>query len=172
MRRDELGELHYITPIENMRSILAHGILSHHHAAKLAHSSVAMGEIQDRRANKRVPDGRPLHEYVNLYICARNPMMFKRKDKHADLCILCISTDVLDLPSVVVTDQNAASGYARFGDAPGALAAVERTLVFAEYWTHPGDLIAEWRHKAIKCAEVLVPDEVKPRFILGATSHV
>jgi len=28
MRRDELEELHYITPISNVASILAHGILS------------------------------------------------------------------------------------------------------------------------------------------------
>ena len=69
MQRDELQELHYITPICNVPSILQHGLLSHVRAAKHKHSSVAMAEIQDRRSEVRVPGGRRLHEYVNLYIC-------------------------------------------------------------------------------------------------------
>jgi len=77
MRREELEELHYISPIVNVSSILTHGILSHRRASKLPHQSVAMPEIQDRRRKVQVPKARPLHEYVNLYICARNPMMYK-----------------------------------------------------------------------------------------------
>ena len=50
MQRHELEELHYITPICNIPSILRHGILSHVRAARLLHQSVAMQVIQDRRA--------------------------------------------------------------------------------------------------------------------------
>lgn len=50
-----------------------------------------------------VPGGRPLHEYVNLYFCARNPMLFRIKDLHLELCVLQIDTNVLDLPGVVIT---------------------------------------------------------------------
>ena len=121
MTRDELTELHYITPIVNVASILHHGIVSHNKAKKLDHRSVAMAEIQDLRKGVVVPNGMPLHDYVNLYICARNPMMFKRQAQHAELCVLRVSADVLDLPKAVVTDGNAAStlrGYARFAAAP------------------------------------------------------
>lgn len=31
-----------------------------------------MQEVQDRRSNKRLPNGRMLHEYANTYINARN----------------------------------------------------------------------------------------------------
>jgi hypothetical protein len=62
------------------------------------HRSVAMAQIQDRTRLIRVPGGRPLHEYANLYICARNPMMFKRRSDHGALCVLRVSTAVLDLP--------------------------------------------------------------------------
>ncbi len=55
MRREELDELHYITPIVNVASILAKGILSHQLAARISHESVAMQEVQDRRMNKVVP---------------------------------------------------------------------------------------------------------------------
>ncbi len=40
--------------------------------------------------------------------------------------------------------------------------------VFSEYWTHPGDPIAQMRHKSRMCAEVLVPDRIDSTYILGA----
>lgn len=167
MRREELHELHCITPIANVASILSGGILSNRRARKIPHRSVAMKDIQERRKAKSVPGGRPLHEYVNLYFCARNPMMSRVRSHRKRLCVLRVAPNVLDLPDVVITDQNAASSYARFGAAPGALRIVDRDMVFARSWKHP-DQITEWRHKSAKCAEVLVPDVVGSSYILGA----
>lgn len=167
MERHELEELHYITPICNISSILRHGILSHARARRVGHQSVAMEEMQDRRARVRVPRGRKLHEYANLYICGRNPMLYKRSDQRREICVLSVSTEVLHLAHVVVTDRNAASKYVRFAKAPDGLAIVDRDQVFAEWWTHPDDQIREWRHASAKCAEVLVPDRVEPRFVRG-----
>ncbi len=167
MKREDLRELHYITPIANLISILENGILSHKRAASIPHESVAMREIQDRREIKVVPGTRPLHDYVNLYICARNPMMYKRQSYHREICVIRVSPSVLDIPGTVISDQNASSNYARFGSAPDALHLVDKILVFADNWTNPYDQIDEWRHKSIKCAEVLVPDCVGPHYILG-----
>lgn len=168
MRREELDELHYITLIENVPSICNRGILSHRRARRLTPGSVAMQVVQDIRAKKMVPGGRPLHEYANLYICARNPMLFKRLNHHQELCVLRVNTDVLDLPDVVITDGNAASKYARFGPSPGGLRNVDRERTFAEYWTDPTDGIQELRNKTAKCAEVLVPDHVPANYLIGA----
>jgi hypothetical protein len=166
MDRDQLSELHYIAPIANLGSILEHGLLSHVRAAAIGHVSVAAEEIQDRRVGKTVPGGRPLHEYVNLYFHARNPMMAKRQQRHAELCVLRVSPTVLDLPGTIVTSQNASSDYAAFRPAPDGLAIVNYELVFAHDWRDP-DQIAYWRKKSIKCAEVLVPDRVAPDYITG-----
>ncbi|HSB72354.1 MAG TPA: DUF4433 domain-containing protein [Candidatus Methylomirabilis sp.] len=168
MRREDVAELHYIAAIENVSSILSHGILSHRRAARLPHRSVAKQEVQDLRAPKVVPGGRPLHEYANLYINARNPMMFKRKELHRELCVLQVSPAVLDLDGVIVTDMNAARGIARFRPVDAGLASVDREMVFAEDWRHPGDFLAYERHQGIMCAEVLVPDRVDPELIAGA----
>jgi hypothetical protein len=165
MRREELPELQFITPIENLCSILERGILSHNRMRKLKHQSIAMPEIQEIRADKQIPGGLRLHDYANLYICARNPMMYKRRNRHAALCVLAVSTAVLDLPDVVVTDQNAASNYVRFSAAPNGLSIVDRERTFARNWVHPLDQIEEYRHKARKCAEVLVPNRVPPEHI-------
>jgi hypothetical protein len=168
MKREELEELHYITPIENVASILSQGIVSHRLAGRIPHRSVAMEEIQDRRSKVEVPSGRKLHEYANLYFYARNPMLYKRQGQHTTLCVLRVMPLVLDLPGVVIADQNAASDYARFRPSPTGLAAIERDRVFCEYWTHPDDPIEEWRHKSAMCAEVLVPNRVAPDLVTGA----
>jgi hypothetical protein len=167
MDRQDLQELQYITPTANVPSILQRGILSHNRVAALPHDSVAMQEIQELRVNKAIPNARRLHDYANLYICARNPMLYKRLDRHAELCVLRISLNVLDLPGVIVSDSNAASDYVRFAPAPGGLSIVDRARTFADDWTS-ADRIEYYRKKAAKCAEVLVPDRVDPCHILGA----
>ena len=170
MRRDELTELHYITPIANVPSILQLGILSHQRVARLPHKSVAMLEVQERRAQRVLPGPgkRMLHQYANLYFHARNPMMYVRQSDHPNLCVLRVSTDVLDLPGVVIADRNAASSYVSFGPVASALGSIDYKLVFAESWTYPEDQAKERSHKAIKCAEVLVPDRVDSDYVFGA----
>jgi len=167
MTFDELEELHYITPLVNVKSIIQKGIFSHQKAEKIVHESVAMDEIQERRKKVVVPGGRPLHQYVNLYFHARNPMMYKRKDLHSELSILRVRKDILRLSQVVITDGNASSAYVRFYPASDGLKVINKDRVFARVWHHD-DPIEKFRHASIKCAEVLVPDKIPTDFILGA----
>lgn len=51
---------------------------------------------------------------------------------------------------------------------PDGLKYIDKNTVYAEYWTHPDNPIAEMEHKSTKCAEVLVPDIVRPDYLLGA----
>lgn len=162
-------ELHCIMPLENIPSVLQHGILSNERSAKLPHRSVAMTEVQERRDRKQVPGGLKLHQYANLYFHARNPMMYKRKENVTDLCVLCISLDVLQVAGLVLADCNASSDYVRFlPPKPAYDRFLDFDDIFGLKWTHPDDPIAEMRHKSRKCAEVLVPHAVEPRFIMGA----
>lgn len=160
-------ELHCIMPIANTISVLAHGILSYERAAALPHASVALQPVQDRRDQKVVPGGLRLHQYANLYFHARNPMLFKRLGEAAGLCVLRVSTDVLAVDGAVISDQNAASDWARFLH-PSQWAQLPFDDIFALDWRHPDDQVAYWRHKARKCAEVLVPQMVESRHLRGA----
>ncbi len=160
-------ELHCIMPIGNLVSVMQRGILSHEHAAKLKHHSVALQPVQDRRDKKLVPGGLKLHQYANLYFHARNPMMFKRRDQASDLCILRVSTMVLSLPGTVISDQNAASDYVRFLH-PRQWQALDFDAIYAMDWRHPNDPVAYYRHSSQKCAEVLVPERVEARYVSGA----
>jgi hypothetical protein len=164
----DLTELHYISPIANVSSILQHGILSNIRANQLAHATIALPEIQERRKNKQIPGARTLHDYANLYFTAHNPMLSYRRRSNDSICVLCIQPNVLYTPGVIIADCNAASDYVRFLPVSSGLTMLDRNRVFAKYWRHPGDPISEWRHKSEKCAEVLVPDSVPSQFIFRA----
>lgn len=173
LTREHLAELHCIQPIENVASIFELGILSHDRAATVKHKSVAMEEIQERRARVTVRGtNRNLHTYANLYINGRNKMLYKLVRytddvSHTDLCLLRISPDVLDLPGVVIADRNASADLVRFDPSPAGLGNISTELVFAKYWNHD-DPIRTKLHGSLVCAEVLVPDVVSPEYITGA----
>ena len=160
-------ELHSIMPIANIASAMAHGILSHEGAARLDHADVSLADVQDRCARKSVPGGLRLHEYANLYFCARNPMMYRRQDERSRLCVLRVDRRVLELEGVVLTTGNAASPYSRFLSSPTGLRTISFDDVFADYWTDANP-IEQRRKKSAKCAEVLVPNCVEAHFITGA----
>jgi ssDNA thymidine ADP-ribosyltransferase, DarT len=160
-------ELHCIMPMANIGSVMTHGILSYESAARLPHCSVAMQPVQDRRDQKHVPGGLRLHQYANLYFHARNPMLFKRLGEVNALCVLRVSIQVLNLEGTVISDQNAASDYVRFLH-PSQWGLLNFDDIFAMDWRHPDDQVAYWRHKARKCAEVLVPHRVESSLVIGA----
>jgi len=167
VQREDIEELHYIAPIENVESILELGILSHNRAAKVRHKSVAMEEVQVRRQDKRIPGAGRLHDYVNLYFDAHNPMLSKVRDRNTSICVLRVSPEVLDLQGVIVSDRNAARGYAKFFPVADGLVKLDGDLIFAQYWIHQDEMEYE-RRKALKCAEALVPGRVEPSCIVGA----
>lgn len=168
MNRRDLKYLYYIAPIENVPSILEHGILCHNLARKVNHRSVAMQEVQDRRKDKAIPGAGKLHDYANLYFNVRNPMMFKRKDNHDKICILAVDPGIIQERGVIVSDMNAAISIARFAPPDEGIAMLDKDKLFARSWKHPDDLNEERRHRGLMCAEVLVPKQISPKFIRGA----
>lgn len=167
MDRDEVGELHFITSIENLDSILRRGILSHNRARRVEHRSVASEDVQNRRRWKSVPRGASLHSYANLYFDARNPMMSRLLfDGHRDLIVVVVSEAVLDIPNAVVADGNAAAAGTRFFPSPEGLVNLNSELIFADRWPDP-DPWMEKEKKRARCAEVLVPNLVSSDYIEG-----
>lgn len=121
MRRKDVDEFHYITHCLNVASIAEHGILSHNRARRVGHKAVDDPVVNQRRA-ARTAEGRPLHDYVNLYVYARNPMLFRLLKEEADVCVLRVSIAVLDITGTLVTDRNAAVDDARYAEADEGLA--------------------------------------------------
>jgi hypothetical protein len=99
-------------------------------------------------------------------------MLFKRLAEAPNLCVLRVSTRVLEVEGTVISDQNAASDYARFLH-PRQWKLLDFDAIYAMDWRHPGNPAAYYRHSSQKCAEILVPDRVETRFLTGAyvTDH-
>lgn len=169
MKRERVLELHYITPIANVPSILRQGILSHRRAEAVSHESVAMQAVQDLRASIRLPNGRMLHEHVNLYFDARNPMMYVRKEQHRQLTVLRVDPRVLDLQGVMISDGNAARRFGTRFSRPDeeGFSHLDEEKVYSDDWRHPDPQVKD-ELKRIRCAEVLVPDRVDTAFVVGA----
>ena len=168
MNRSDVNELHFIAPIENVPSILQHGLLCHNLAKKLPHRRIDDLDVQANRINKPIPGtGKTLHDFANLYFDAHNPMLSKRRSENDTICVLRFNSDVIDLMNVIITDRNAARDWAWFKTVGEGLHLLDKELLYARFWVH-ADPIEQDRHKGIKCAEVLVPGKVDSRFILGA----
>lgn len=164
--RSRVTQLHYITPIANLASIVARGILSHHRAAHVGHESIADESVQDKRVGKHVPGGLLLHDYVNLFFDARNSMMYRRLDHKMSIAVLRVHPAVLDIQATVVTDGNAASPSTIFAPSPGGLAALNEDRIYAHSWDHSDPWIKK-ELKRQRSAEVLVPNTVPPEYLLG-----
>jgi len=164
MRPEEIHELHFITPISTIPSILEKGILCHNLAKNLDHEDLSDSAVQERRSRVKIPNARLLHDYVNLYFDAHNPMLSKIRYRNRDICVLAIDCSIIRQDGVIITDRNAAKDYVRFDKYPDGLEQIDRSMLYARYWTHD-DPFLENEHKGIKCAEVLIPDKVKSEYI-------
>jgi hypothetical protein len=167
MHRTEVRELHYITSIRNVDSIFKYGILSHDRAARLMPASVASPGVQERRARIALPNGRRLHDCVNLYFNARNPMMYSIRERHLVLCVLRVDPGVIDIPGTIVTDGNAADSFTRFDSPALGLARLDYAELHAQYWSGSPDPFVNEERKRRRCAEVLVPVPVAAEYIRG-----
>lgn len=172
MDRARLAELHFIAPIENVASILELGILSHTRAGAHEHIDISDGVVQAQRAQRTIHDPRlsepqPLHDYANLYICGRNPMLYVRRHLHETLVVLRVDVAILDQPGVMVTDGNAASAYTREYLPDLGVAAIDEPITFLGDPTHP-NRYEFYDRKRRMMAEVLVPDVVDSAYIVGA----
>lgn len=162
--------LYSIMPIENIPSIIKHGILSHELACKYNHKSVALEDVQNKREIKII-NARKLHSYANLYFDSHNPMLSKLRDLNESICILAIKPEIMNTSGTIVTDRNAASNIVQFVDTVEMTKVLNFDKIYMKYWTNDENPYVVNENKQIKCAEVLIPDCVPFDFIIGAITY-
>lgn len=69
----------------------------------------------------------------------------------------------------MLADSNASSDYVRFLH-PSQWKVLDFDAIYAMDWRHQGDPIAYYRHRSLKCAEVLVPHRIETDMLIGAYS--
>ena len=149
---------YHMTHISNIESIFKNNLLSHNkaHSSSYVNQDISMSSVNNRRNKILSINGQNLHDYVPLYIKIKNPMLFCRKDIGDDLVILNINKRILlDNENVIFSDGNAASGNTVFFNHLEDLEKLNWKCLNNPYWNDYDD------GKRIKCAEILVKDEIK-----------
>ena len=165
--------LFYITHKDNVASILRHGLLSHSSVLdrSLQYQAIYDSEIVSNRKNKLTPNGHSLWDFANVYFQARNPMMYRViHEKGAnDLAVISFNSRVLDIPSVFVTDGNAANSATSFYNKHEGIKALVDSwdIITGEWWNS----VDGSKRKIM--AECLVPSCIPPEYIhtVYAPSH-
>ena len=164
MERSNIKHLYYIVHLDNLPSILKLGIICHNKVGTKKIADVSNSDVQKRRAAVEVPGtNKPLHDFANLYFNPRNAMMFVRKDLHEDLCVLAVSSSIIDLPNAIITDGNAASGATIFLKASTGLSRLSHKGVMTKDWRDEDSIVMDEKRR-VACAEILIPDRVDPGF--------
>ncbi|MFB0524205.1 MAG: DarT ssDNA thymidine ADP-ribosyltransferase family protein [Phycisphaerae bacterium] len=161
-----IKELYYITHIDNVPSIVKHGILCHQiiEEKNIEFTAIYNKEIVSRRAQREVPGGKSLWDFANLYFQARNPMLYKViHDKPLDkIVVLGVRRDAMNLKGAFIADGNAANS-------PTSI--IPRSKVPKECWAEiMTNTQKEWWNqedgsKRKIMAECLVPQRIAPEYI-------
>jgi hypothetical protein len=123
--KNKIKEIYYITHADNIPSIMNLGVLSHNRAIQQKvfnpKLDISNPEVQSLRAKKEIHSSsnespRSLHDYVPLYPQPFNAMMaaVAHSKQNLNLCVLRISSDILNKPGTLMTNINAACHEAKF----------------------------------------------------------
>lgn len=165
-KQNSRRELYYITHVDNLESILRHGIYSH---SKIEQAKIDPKKIYDNsvmllRQARTTPSQRNLWEYANLYWQPRNPMLYRIKSSMSSATLAIIGVDreqVLKLPGIFITDGNAAHSESKIFDVTTGKDRIKdlKTVLTSDYWRESDG------SKRKIMAEVLVPDFIPKSLI-------
>lgn len=165
MKKPSVKGLYYITHINNIPSILKHGILSHAlvEEQKVEFTPIYNSQIVTQRHHKRTPDGKNLWDFANLYFQARNPMLYRvvyEKGKN-EIVILGVRPDVLNLPGAFISTGNAASAPSQILPAKEGIKEIYKIwkIITSEWWKE------EDGSKRKIMSECLLPDRIPPEYL-------
>lgn len=175
----DVRELHFMTGIENVPSILQYGIWSHNKSHHVRKVDISNSEVQDRRATKSVRrnvEGRrtlKVHDHAVLYFNGHNAMLYdvvlKQKKDRNSICVLRISPEILKYRHTVVSDQNASTTAVEFFKAQDFSFNANIREAITSDRSVPNDKKIDFNtYKQQRQAEVLVPYRILPDYIQGA----
>jgi len=150
--------LWHMTHIDNIPSIMTHGIFSHNHAfQKFNPTDISDPDVQSKRQHKKDSIYNSwLHDYVPTFFTIGNSMLSSVSYMNREICLLEISLDVLDNRSFVFTDGNAACSPTKFFNSINDIDKIQWDVIHAQKWK------GRSRERA---AEVLISHPIKSDFI-------
>jgi hypothetical protein len=166
MRKLEVNGLYYITHINNVPSILKHGIYCHE---RIETEHIDFTRIYDEgivanRHDIQVSDGRSLWKFANFFFQPRNPMLYRvlSEKSSKEIAIISVQPKILDRLDIYITTGNAAHSLSDIlpaGDGRKVIPQILKDTLKVEWWNE-----ADGSKRKIM-AECLVPDMLPPDLI-------
>jgi hypothetical protein len=152
--------LFHMTHIDNLASILSHGLYSHNNQYQKI-------DISDNQVNSRRQKAEPIyhqsiHSYVPFYFNPKNNMLSRRRSIQDDIVILVLGRKLFSKENVLFTDGNASSDATQFYNKKEDLNKVNFTCVQTKGYYNSFEDGGRKR-----MAEVLVPHHVEATYIKG-----
>jgi hypothetical protein len=165
-KRREIQGLYYISPIENLQSILREGILSHAEVQRrgIPFTPIYNAVIVETRQQRTAPDGKSLWHFANLYFQPRNAMLYRvvSERKAIGIVVLALKPQVLEIASFISVG-NAASPLSVILPKDEGLRALQEKEIWEclqrEWWAQ------EDGSKRLMMSECLIPERVPPDYI-------
>jgi O-acetyl-ADP-ribose deacetylase (regulator of RNase III) len=161
MKKIEVNGLYYITHINNVPSILKHGIFCHERieTEHIEYTRIYDEGIVSNRHNILVPDGRSLWKFTNLFFQPRNPMLYRvlSEKSFKEIAIISVQPRILDRLDIFISTGNAAHSLSEIlpsGEGRKILPQIFRDTLKVEWWNE-----ADGSKRKIM-AECLVPDSI------------
>lgn len=163
--------VHHFTHVENLESILEHGLLCTNEKKRrgISHLQVAYEGIQERRSEMNVSCGPRgvVHDYVPVYFCKRSPMLYSVVyNKFADevaIIYLEFQIQIMERCPCVFTNiaANTETGL-QFFDDPSRLDQLNWDAIDTFKWGSQHDQPGQFSVKQMKMAELLVHGRIDP----------
>jgi hypothetical protein len=153
---------YHITHLDNLKGILASGILPHQNSSQRV--DISDGAVQDRRRKKDSVHNLPIHSYTPLYLNPRNAMMYRVQEECGDsIVVLGVRKKVLESNKFIFSDMNAASDMATFSNDLEKLCGRDWLPVFQKSWSADG--VTNLSAKSTMMAECLIANSVDVIFL-------
>jgi O-acetyl-ADP-ribose deacetylase (regulator of RNase III) len=159
VKQPEVVGLYYITHIDNVPSILRRGIYCHERieAEHIEYTRIYDKDIVANRHDIKVPDGRNLWTFANLYFQPRNPMLYRVLNEKSpkEIAIVSVKPNVLDRLDIYISTGNAAHSLSEIlpaGNGRKVLPQILKDTLKVEWWYE-----ADGSKRKIM-AECLVPE--------------
>lgn len=158
-----------MTHIQNLASILRDGeIRSYNQMRGHTYLNLSNPDVQAGRASITISaTGKPLHDYVPLYLGFKTPMVSVNQNHNEDLLFLQFSLDILNSGKVVISDGNARSARTQFKVFSQLvdLDFLDIKAIRALKYAYDSELTRK------KQAEILIPDTLKLGQLLYITCY-
>ena len=166
--------VYHFTHVSHLAAIVRDGLLCDSEIHKTQKLNYEAGDhaIKDHRRNRNVPCGPSgvVADYVPFYFAPRSPMLYRITNPHQlanggvatydgsphELIYLVSSVEHLHTAglAVVLTDRNAATGYAQFCDDPAQWFApdfIDWPLMKAQIWKNTGEYPERMERRMAEC---------------------